>query len=291
MVQGKADVVSAIVDRQREGWYAISTAIDPRSTELNQARQSGADRRAARLRRRQDQGIRHRRQRPTPRPSASAPCRKSAGGFLDALAQCRRLSQGVWISTRRTHCNSSNKKVGSCPTPVVHVCGASARRSARGLGRVEAIKLDIDQGEFLSLTALPAGQDTLLRASSPVSPTRGRRAASLRAADGNGHMPSRRSDESSRDHTLMPWCTVGRQCTVALSPYRRVGPGSVVSVVRGGNPRGGLERVRARLSAPASGGMRMRVVDRQRVVTGPRNLPLDGEPFAALDEITGWRST
>jgi NitT/TauT family transport system ATP-binding protein len=162
---------------------------------------------------------------------------------------------------------------------------AIGKRFASGLTALEAIDLDIERGEFLSLIGPSGcGKSTLLRIIAGLSePTVGKRRLALTARVGG-------SDKAGRigfvfqDATLMPWSTVVDNVLLPFRLARRVGPAERERV--GAELRAvglaGFERAYPR---QLSGGMRMRVSIARALVTDPDLLLLD-EPFAALDEIT-----
>jgi NitT/TauT family transport system ATP-binding protein len=159
------------------------------------------------------------------------------------------------------------------------------KRFGSGLTALEAIDLDIGQGEFLSLIGPSGcGKTTLLRIIAGLAqPSEGTRHLTL-AADRDGQSPSRRIGFVFQDPTLMPWCTVAHN---VLLPFRLAGRVGLAERERVGAEiravgLAGFERAYPR---QLSGGMRMRVSIARALVTDPDLLLLD-EPFAALDEIT-----
>jgi NitT/TauT family transport system ATP-binding protein len=159
------------------------------------------------------------------------------------------------------------------------------KRFGTGLKALEAIDLDIAEGEFLSLIGPSGcGKTTLLRIIAGLAePSEGERRLSL-AVDGGVRMPSGRVGFVFQDPTLMPWGTVVDN---VMLPFRITGPvGSTERERVGAEIRAvglaGFERAYPR---QLSGGMRMRVSIARALVTDPDLLLLD-EPFAALDEIT-----
>jgi len=150
---------------------------------------------------------------------------------------------------------------------------------------LDAIDLDIGEGEFLSLLGPSGcGKTTLLRIMAGLTkPSAGERRLSL-TSDCGRHMPFGRVGFVFQDPTLMPWGTTADNVLLPFRLAGRVGPAERERV--GAEIRAvglaGFERAYPR---QLSGGMRMRVSIARALVTDPDLLLLD-EPFAALDEIT-----
>jgi NitT/TauT family transport system ATP-binding protein len=159
-----------------------------------------------------------------------------------------------------------------------------AKRFGSGLTALEAIDLDIGQGEFLSLLGPSGcGKTTLLRIIAGLTePSAGHRHLSL--ASGDARIQSGRVGFVFQDPTLMPWSTVVDNVLLPFRLAGRVGPAEYqrVGVEIRAVGLAGFERAYPR---QLSGGMRMRVSIARALVTDPDLLLLD-EPFAALDEIT-----
>lgn len=158
--------------------------------------------------------------------------------------------------------------------PIVTLRGI-AKRFASGVTALDAIDLDIERGEFLSLLGPSGcGKSTLLRIIAGLTqPSAGFRRA-----------PAKRIGFVFQDPTLMPWSTL---LANVLLPFRlagRVGPAErerAAAEIRSV----GLAGFEGAYPRQLSGGMRMRVSIARALVTDPDLLLLD-EPFAALDEIT-----
>jgi NitT/TauT family transport system ATP-binding protein len=152
------------------------------------------------------------------------------------------------------------------------------------LTALEAVDLDVDRGEFLSLLGPSGcGKTTLLRIIAGLTePSCGERRLSL-ARDG-GRMAPGRVGFVFQDPTLMPWATVADNVMLPFRLAGRIEPAQREHAAEEIRAVGlaGFERAYPR---QLSGGMRMRVSIARALATDPDLLLLD-EPFAALDEIT-----
>ena len=159
------------------------------------------------------------------------------------------------------------------------------KRFSSGLTALEAIDLDIAEGEFLSLIGPSGcGKTTLLRIIAGLAePSEGERRLAL-ATGGDERARAGPVGFVFQDPTLMPWSTVVDNVMLPFRIAGRVGSAERERV--GAEIRAvglaGFERAYPR---QLSGGMRMRVSIARALVTDPDLLLLD-EPFAALDEIT-----
>jgi NitT/TauT family transport system ATP-binding protein len=159
------------------------------------------------------------------------------------------------------------------------------KRFGSGMTALEAIDLDIGQGEFLSLLGPSGcGKTTLLRIIAGLSEPSAGVCRLVLDTDRGGPVPSGRIGFVFQDPTLMPWSTVVDNVLLPFRLAGRVGSAERDRVNAEIDSVGlaGFERAYPR---QLSGGMRMRVSIARALVTDPDLLLLD-EPFAALDEIT-----
>ncbi|MBZ7927734.1 ABC transporter ATP-binding protein [Ensifer adhaerens] len=158
---------------------------------------------------------------------------------------------------------------------------ASLRNVSKAYGSMtvlEAVDLDIAQGEFLCLLGPSGcGKSTILRLLAGLSKPTG----------GKLEMPARSPADIGvvfQEPTLLPWATVSSNVALPLKLWKR--PASEiareVSRVLEMVKLTGFEQAYPR---ELSGGMKMRVSIARALVTKPKLLLMD-EPFAALDEIT-----
>ncbi len=155
------------------------------------------------------------------------------------------------------------------------------KRFPAGVNAIEAVSLDIAEGDFLALLGPSGcGKSTLLRIIAGLAePTAGR--------------IDWRTDVTGRigfvfqEPTLMPWATALRN--VAL-PLELAGMPRAEAERRAAESLARVDLAGFEGSYPRmlSGGMKMRVSIARALVTKPRLLLMD-EPFAALDEITRHR--
>ena len=118
LVEKKPDLVQRFVDASIIGWYNYIYGDNTAANALHQARQPGDDRRAARLFRRQDEGVRHRRFRRRAHARHRRHDRRAHAGFLRQDGARRRRQSRVSTTANPTRCNSSTRRSGS-------ICGRS----------------------------------------------------------------------------------------------------------------------------------------------------------------------
>ena len=174
----------------------------------------------------------------------------------------------------------------SAAGPVVEIAGASKRfgSATGGVVALEAIDLEIGQGEFVSLIGPSGcGKSTLLRLIGDlISPSTGE----IRV---NGK-PARQA-RLDRDYgmvfqapVLMDWRTVAKNVELPLeimgfpAPERVRRANALLDLVE-------LRDFAARYPWQLSGGMQQRVAIARALAFDPRLLLMD-EPFGALDEMT-----
>jgi NitT/TauT family transport system ATP-binding protein len=154
--------------------------------------------------------------------------------------------------------------------------------SAPAFAAVEAIDLDVADGEFVSLIGPSGcGKSTLLRTVAALeTPSTGTVTVGARAP---GELASEhRLGVAFQEHALLPWLSVFDN--VAL-PFRVAGRAVDAPAVRALLKLVGLAEFASARPKQLSGGMRQRVAIARSLVLEPRVLLLD-EPFGALDAVT-----
>ena len=158
------------------------------------------------------------------------------------------------------------------------------KQFAAGTHAVDAVDLEIEQGQFVSLLGPSGcGKTTLLRMIAGLAePTSG-------AIQWDGHKPGTRPDIGFvfQDATLMPWASALANVMLPLK-LKGMARGEAETRAAAALERVGLADFATAYPRELSGGMKMRVSIARALVTEPRILLMD-EPFAALDEITRHR--
>jgi NitT/TauT family transport system ATP-binding protein len=168
------------------------------------------------------------------------------------------------------------------PAPIVSLRGVG-KLFGTGLLALDALDLDVREGEFLSLLGPSGcGKSTALRIIAGLSePSRGtvtwRDGADARRGIGFVF----------QEPTLMPWATVFGNVFLPLK-LTGVDKAAAAPRIMETLSRVGLADFAQAYPRELSGGMRMRVSIARALVTAPRVLLMD-EPFAALDEITRFK--
>ncbi|SHL92152.1 ABC transporter ATP-binding protein [Rhizobacter sp. OV335] len=158
------------------------------------------------------------------------------------------------------------------------------KRFANGVQALQAVTLDVQPGEFVSLLGPSGcGKSTVLRLVAGLD----------RASAGTVRAPALQVNVASdtafvfQEPTLMPWASVFDNAWLPLrlaGVSRRYAAARVMPLLQ----RMGLEAFADAFPAELSGGMKMRASIARALVTQPQLLLMD-EPFAALDEITRQR--
>lgn len=168
-------------------------------------------------------------------------------------------------------------------TPLLRLKGVG-KSFAAGPPAVDAVNLEIEQGQFVSLLGPSGcGKTTLLRMMAGLTgPTNG-------TIEWHGAKPGSRPDIGFvfQDATLMPWASALANVTLPLK-LKGVARGEAETRAMTALERVGLADFARAYPRELSGGMKMRVSIARALVTEPRILLMD-EPFAALDEITRHR--
>lgn len=163
------------------------------------------------------------------------------------------------------------------------------KQFAAGPPAVDAVDLEIEQGQFVSLLGPSGcGKTTLLRMMAGLAePTSG-------TIQWDGHKPGVRPGPSRpdlgfvfQDATLMPWASALANVMLPLK-LKGMERGQAETRAMAALERVSLADFARAYPRELSGGMKMRVSIARALVTEPRILLMD-EPFAALDEITRHR--
>ncbi|MDF2117445.1 ABC transporter ATP-binding protein [Roseiarcaceae bacterium H3SJ34-1] len=170
--------------------------------------------------------------------------------------------------------------------PVIQILSAN-KIFPNGTQALDAVDLNVQQGEFLSLIGPSGcGKSTLLKMiANLIEPTDGR------ILWWNGG-PERIGSAGSRlafvfqDPTLMPWARVDANVRLALDLERKGADKSDVAArIHAALDQVGLAKFARSYPRELSGGMRMRVSIARALIDQPDLLLMD-EPFGALDEFT-----
>ena len=160
------------------------------------------------------------------------------------------------------------------------------KRYANGLLALEAVSLQLEQGELVSLLGPSGcGKSTVLRLVAGLDQATSGQIKSPALMQTEGAAGANASTAFVfQDPTLMPWASVFDNVWL---PLRLAGlsRGEAESKVRQQLDAVGLAEFAQAYPAELSGGMRMRASIARALVTDPALLLMD-EPFAALDEFT-----
>lgn len=177
----------------------------------------------------------------------------------------------------------------TAPAPCIRIAGLGKTYPGQSLPALQAIDLDVAQGEFLALVgASGCGKSTLLRLIAGLeAPTSG--GIWLDDVPVTGPGPERAV--VFQDYSLYPWLTVLENVRFCRSLRVHTGNASdsqAASAVERSYALldvMGLDAVRNHYPNQLSGGMRQRVAIARALMAQPRVLLMD-EPFGALDAQT-----
>ncbi|MBY0613018.1 MAG: ABC transporter ATP-binding protein [Beijerinckiaceae bacterium] len=170
------------------------------------------------------------------------------------------------------------------PAPLVSLRDVS-KSFDNGTVALEALSLDVFEGEFLSLIGPSGcGKSTALRLLAGLSQVSG---GSIDWRDPARGERGRDIGFVFQEPTLMPWASVEANAALPLK-LLHLPAGEIRLRVEQALALVGLHNFRSAYPRELSGGMKMRVSIARALVTRPKLLLMD-EPFAALDEITRFR--
>ena len=149
----KPDLVQRFVDASIEGWYSYLYGDPAPANALIKRDNPEMTDASARLRHRQDQGIRHCRQRRRRRRRDRRDDRGALARFLRARWRVPASTPRTSISTRPSRCSSSNKKVGcealtqTLPQPADAPTATDPLVALRGVGKRFASGIEALRGD------------------------------------------------------------------------------------------------------------------------------------------------
>ncbi|MEX0751918.1 MAG: ABC transporter ATP-binding protein [Xanthobacteraceae bacterium] len=167
-------------------------------------------------------------------------------------------------------------------TPPIVALHGVGKIFPNGTVAVEGLKLDIREGEFLTLLGPSGcGKSTVLRMIAGLT-------------EPSGGAIAWRDDSAAsglsfvfQEPTLMPWANVFANVCLPLM-LKGADTHTSAAQVEEALARVGLSPFARAYPRELSGGMKMRVSIARALVTGPKLLLMD-EPFAALDEINRFK--
>jgi NitT/TauT family transport system ATP-binding protein len=166
-------------------------------------------------------------------------------------------------------------------SPLVKISSVN-KRYGRGALILDALSLDVAQGEFVSLIGPSGcGKSTLLKLIASLSPV----TEGLITVDEK--TPREAREEMAfifQEPTLLPWRTVIRNVELPLE-VKGMGHTKRAGIAERMLKLVGLDHAMEHYPRQLSGGMKMRVSIARALTLFPKILLLD-EPFGALDEMT-----